>query len=95
MEELKIDPEDREAFTIYCEYYHQHQDETLKEDFQESFQGSFQSEAEFSEHLFDGCDDSYDSLNDILKKCIDWGEVWAFALQYDYAFSGGYVFLGI
>lgn len=94
MDDLGIEICDQSAFQVYCEYFHHHKEQPSKEKFEEVYQGEFSSEKDFCEHLFSGCDDSYNNLNEVLQKCINWEKVWDYAVQYDYVFEQGYVFRG-
>ena len=92
MNDLNIDLCDHRAFRVYCGYFHQHEEQPSKDEFEEAYRGEFNTTGEFCEHLFSGCDDSYNDLNEVLQKFIDWEKVWDYSVQYDYVFEKGYVF---
>lgn len=94
MTELNIDVCDQGGFQIYCEYFHQHEEQPSKDDFEELYKGEFKSEGDFCESLFSQTDDSYNNLTEALKKHIDWEKIWDYTVKYDYVFEQGHAFRG-
>jgi len=92
MNYLNIDLCEQRAFRVYCGYFHQHEEQPSKDEFEETYRGEFNTTGGFCEELFSKYDDSYNDLNEVLKNCIDWEEVWNYSVQYDYVFEKGYVF---
>jgi hypothetical protein len=86
MTKLNIEPGYQGAFQVYCGYFHQHEEQPSHDDFEECYRGEFKSVGKFCKNLYTDCDNSYNNLNDTLKKCIDWGNVWDYTVQYDYIF---------
>ena len=92
MDELDVEPSKQDAFQHYCNYFHHHEEQPVMEKFEELYQGDFKTIGDFCEHLFSECDESYDNLTDVLKKCINWRAVWEWSIQYDYTYEHGHVF---
>lgn len=76
MEKMAILDDNKEAFKIYCGYFHNHKKQITEDEFAENYRGKFDSIGEFCEDLYSFCDDNYNKLSETLKESIDWNKVW-------------------
>lgn len=83
---------DVEAFVAFCDNQHIKEEdaEDAVDEFRDGYIGEFDSEEEFAEYFFD--EEEAVQIPDLLRRHIDWSDVWHCELRHDFYAIKGHFF---